>query len=288
MAWSTPDWSKTWTFFDGDWHEGNVPIMGARTHACWLGSMVFDGARAFEGMAPDLDLHCARVNASAVSFQLKPLVPTDTWVELTREGLKRFDKDAALYIRPMYWAESGALGGVRHDPESTNWCLSLYEAALPPPGACAITLSPYRRPTAESAPLDAKAGCLYPNNARALIEAKNRGFDNCLMRDALGNIAELGTANIFMAKDGVLYTPAPNGTFLNGITRQRVISLLREDGATVVEKTLIYADFQTADEVFSTGNYSKVSPVTRIDDRELGLGPFYRKARELYWAFAHG
>ncbi len=107
------------------------------------------------------------------------------------------------------------------------------------------------------------------------------------MRDMLGNVAELGTANIFMVKDGVLYTPAVNGTFLNGITRQRVITLLREDGATVVEKTLSYADFQTADEIFSTGNYSKVSPVTRIDDRELGLGPFYRKARELYWAFAH-
>ncbi len=280
-------WSKTWTFFENDWHEGNLPIMGARTHATWLGSMVFDGARAFEGVAPDLDLHCTRVNTSAANFLLKPLVPTETWMELTREGRRRFDKDATLYIRPMYWAESGAPGGVRHDPDSTNWCLCIYETPLPPPGKCAITLSPFRRPTAESAPLDAKAGCLYPNNARALIEAKNRGFDNCLMRDMLGNVAELGTANIFMVKDGVLYTPAVNGTFLNGITRQRVITLLREDGATVVEKTLSYADFQTADEIFSTGNYSKVSPVTRIDDRELGLGPFYRKARELYWAFAH-
>src|SRR5262249_27850570 len=112
--------------------------------------------------------------------------------------------------------------------------------------------------------------------------------DNCLMRDALGNIAELGTANIFMAKDGVLYTPAVNGTFLNGVTRRRGISLLREDGATVVGKTLTYGHFQTPAQVFSTGNYSKVSPVTRIDDRQLGLGPFYRKARELYWAFAHG
>jgi len=107
------------------------------------------------------------------------------------------------------------------------------------------------------------------------------------MRDMLGNVAELGTANVFMAKDGVVLTPAPNGTFLNGITRQRLIKLLRDDGATVVETTLSYADFQGADEIFSSGNYSKVSPVTRIDDRELQPGPFYRKARELYWAFAH-
>jgi len=103
----------------------------------------------------------------------------------------------------------------------------------------------------------------------------------------LGNIAELGTANVFMAKSGVVFTPAANGTFLNGVTRQRVIKLLTEAGVTVVQKTLTYADFQSADEIFSTGNFSKVSPITRIDARELEVGPFYRKARELYWAFAH-
>ena len=279
--------SRTWTFLDGDWHDGNVPIMGARTHAAWLGSMVFDGARTFEGVTPDLDLHCARVNTSAANFLLKPAVSVDDWIGLATDGMRRFDQRAELYIRPMYWAETGAPGGVRHDPESTRWCLCIYEAPMPKPSGSAITLSPFRRPTSECAPVDAKAGCLYPNNARALIEAQQRGFDNCLMRDMLGNIAELGTANVFMAKDGVVYTPAPNGTFLNGITRQRVIKLLRDDGAMVIEKTMSYADFLAADEIFSSGNYSKVSPVTRIDDRELQPGPFYRKARELYWAFAH-
>src|SRR5262245_4070097 len=91
--------SKSWTFFNGDWHDGNAPIMGARSHATWLGSMVFDGARTFEGVTPDLDLHCARVNRSAEVFSLKPMVPVDDWVALTREGLKRFDRNAELYIR---------------------------------------------------------------------------------------------------------------------------------------------------------------------------------------------
>jgi branched-chain amino acid aminotransferase len=279
--------SKTWTFFDGAWHEGNVPVMGPRTHAAWLGSMVFDGARAFEGTTPDLELHCARVNRSAENLLLRPVVSVDAWLDLTADGLRRFEPDAALYIRPMYWAESGPAGGIRHDPDTTRWCLCIYEAPMPQPKGSAITLSPFRRPTAECAPVDAKAGCLYPNNARAIVEAQSRGFDNCLMRDMLGNVAELGTANVFMAKDGVLFTPAPNGTFLNGITRQRVIKLLSAAGATVVEKALSYADFQSADEIFSTGNFSKVSPITRIDARELQPGPFYRKARELYWAFAH-
>jgi branched-chain amino acid aminotransferase len=280
-------WSKTWTFFEDDWHEGNVPIMGPRTHGAWLGTSVFDGARAFEGVTPDLDLHIARVNKSVKAMCLKPVVTEAAWMDLVRDGIKRFDRDAALYIRPMYWAEEGAPGGVRPDPESTNWCLTIYDAPFPDPAGTAITLSAYRRPTRETAVLEAKAGCLYPNNARALIEAKVLGFDNCLLCDMLGNIAELGTANVFMAKDGVVFTPAANGTFLSGITRNRIIGLLRDAGCAVIETTLRYSDFQNADEIFSTGNYTKVSPITRIDDRMLQPGPFYRKARELYWDYAH-
>jgi branched-chain amino acid aminotransferase len=279
--------SETWTFFEGGWHEGNVPIMGPRTHGAWLASTVFDGARAFEGVAPDLDRHCERVNRSAVNFKLRPVVDVETWLALACEGIARFGANAELYIRPMYWAQTGSGGGVLFDPETTNWCLCIYVAPMPPAVGSAITLSPFRRPTMETAPVDCKAGCLYPNNSRALIEAQSRGFGNCLMLDMLGNVAEFGNSNVFMAKDGVVYTPAPNGTFLNGITRQRVIDLLRRDGVTVMEKTLKYRDFQDADEIFSSGNFAKVAPVIRIDDRSLQPGPFYSRARKLYWDFAH-
>jgi branched-chain amino acid aminotransferase len=262
--------------------------MGVRTHGTWLGSAVFDGGRAFEGVTPDLDRHFTRVNESAAHMCLNPVVTHDTWMGLAEEGMRRFDRDTALYIRPMYWAEGGgAGGGVRFDPETTRWCLCLYEAPMPEPKGMAITLSPFRRPTEDTAPVKAKAGCLYPNNSRAMIEAHSRGFANCIMRDVLGNVAELGNANVFMAKDGIVYTPVPNGTFLNGITRQRIVGLLRDAGETVVEKSLTYADFEDADEIFSSGNFSKAMPVTRIDDRELQPGPFFTKARKLYWEYAH-
>ena len=281
------EYSPSWTFFEGKWHDGNVPIMGPRTHAAWLGSVVFDGARAFEGVAPDLDRHVARANQSAVNFGLKPVVDAGTWLTLANEGIARFADNAELYVRPMYWAQNGAGGGVLFDPETTNWCLCIYEAPMPKPVGNAITLSPFRRPTAECAPVEAKAACLYPNNSRALAEAAARGFQNALMLDMLGNVAEFGNSNVFMAKDGVVFTPVPNGTFLNGITRQRVIGLLRADGVTVVETTLRYADFLAADEIFSTGNFAKVAPVIRIDERELKPGPLYTRARKLYWDFAH-
>jgi branched-chain amino acid aminotransferase len=284
---SKDGWSQTWTFFDQDWHEGNVPIMGPRTHSAWMGSSVFDGARAFEGVMPDLALHCARVNDSARNLFLEPVVSTDQWVSLVRDGLTRFAKDVALYIRPMYWAEREGPRVQAPDPQSTKWCLTMYEAPLRKPEGFSITVSPFRRPTLESMPVNAKAGCLYPNNARALFEARARGFDDAIMCDALGNVAELATSNIFMVKDGLVSTPTPNGTFLSGITRQRVIKLLREARIEVSETTLHYQDFELADEIFSTGNFSKVLPVTRIGERALQPGPVYHKARELYWTFAH-
>jgi branched-chain amino acid aminotransferase len=279
--------TATWTFVDGDWHEGNVAVVGPRSHVMWLASSVFDGARWFEGVAPDLDLHAARVNTSAVALGLKPTMSVEQIVALTWEGLKRFDGKTAIYIRPMYWAEHGGYMGVPADPASTRFCLCLYEAPMMEPTGFSVTVSPFRRPTLETMPTNAKAGCLYPNNGRAILEAKARGFDNALVLDLLGNVAETGASNIFMVKDGEVLTPAPNGTFLSGITRRRTMKLLADHGYTVTERTLSVADFLAADEIFSTGNHSKVVPITKIEDRDLQPGPVAKKARALYWEWAH-
>jgi branched-chain amino acid aminotransferase len=278
---------RSMTFFNGAWHEGNTPIIGSMSHASWLGSSVFDGARVFEGVMPDMEKHAARLNASARTMGLNPTMETETIIGLTAEGAKRMGGGVPLYVKPMYWAEGDGPNVILPDPDDIGFALVLFEAPMPEPKGLSITLSPFRRPTVECMPTDAKAGCLYPNNARALREARARGFDNALVRDFLGNVAETTTSNIFMAKDGVVYTPAPNGTFLNGVTRQRVIGLMREAGLDVVEAPLPYAAFETADEIFISGNYSKVMPVTRIDGRDLQPGPLYRRSRELYWEFSH-
>ncbi|MEO3387871.1 branched-chain amino acid aminotransferase [Mesorhizobium sp. CAU 1741] len=287
MSLASPAQTATWTFVDGDWHEGNVAIVGPRSHVMWLGSSVFDGGRWFEDVAPDLDLHCARVNASAIALGLKPTMAVDEMVALAWDGVKKFDGKTAIYIRPMYWAEHGGYMGVPADPASTRFCLCLYEAPMMAPSGFSISVSPFRRPTFETAPTNAKAGCLYPNNGRAILEAKSRGFDNALVLDMLGNVAETGSSNIFMVKDGHVFTPAANGTFLSGITRARTVGLLAEAGYKVTEKALSVRDFLEADEIFSTGNHSKVVPVTRIETRDLQPGPVAKKARELYWEWAH-
>lgn len=281
--------SETWTYLDGDWHNGNVLVAGPRTHAFWLGSSVFDGARAFEGVTPDLDRHCERLNQSARALGLAPTQSVETIMGLVEDGLKKFQSDDAIYVRPMYWADDGGMSGssVPPNPETTRFLLCLYVAKMNPPKGFSITLSPFRRPTPETMPTSAKSGCLYPNNARCVVEAKSRGFDNALVLDMLGNVAEAGTSNLFMAKDGIVKTPVLNGTFLAGITRQRTIDLLRADGVTVEETTLSVADFMDADEIFSTGNNSKIVAVNRLEDREMQPGPMMFKARELYWDWAH-
>ena len=127
--------SETWTFVDGDWVDGNPGLMGPRSHAFWQASSVFDGARFFEGVMPDIARHAARVNTSALALGLKPSMEADAIVELTREGAKKFGPDAALYVRPMYWAEGDGPSTILPDPDSTRFCLSLYVAPLPPPPA---------------------------------------------------------------------------------------------------------------------------------------------------------
>jgi branched-chain amino acid aminotransferase len=276
-----------WTYFQGAWHEGNVKILGAASHGTWLGSVIFDGARLFEGVTPDLDRHAERANDSARVLGLAPMLDGPEIEALAREGLKKFPPDTAVYIRPMYWAEEGEGSLILPMPESTEFALCLEAIPMSEPKGSTITTTQFRRPTIDVMPVNAKAACLYPNNARMLREAKSKGFQNALVTDMLGNVAELATANVFMARGGEVFTPVPNGTFLNGITRQRVMGLLRHAGVTVHEVTLSVQDFREADEIFSTGNMNKVMPVIAFDDRNFQFGPIARKARSLYWDWAH-
>ena len=243
--------TNIWTWWGGRWQQGDIPVMKAADHGTWLGTLVFDGARAFEGLTPE----------------------------------PRHQRP--VYIRPMAWSTGNGPGVVAPNPDSTVFCLCLEELPMAAPAAAVtVTTTQFTRPTITSALVNAKAACLYPNNARMLREAFAKGFNNVLALDPLGNVAETATANVFMVKDGVVKTPVPNGTFLNGITRQRIIGLLRADGVEVQECTLSLHDFRQADEVFMAGNISKVTRVSRFDDVNFKSHAVSDRAREIYWAWA--
>ena len=278
------------TWWQGQWHRGNLAVIGAADHGAWLGSGVFDGARQFQGVRPDLDLHSARIVRSAEAMGLVSPVDADTVQGLLEEGCKMFAPDAALYLRPMMWATESTPGIIDPVADSTAFAICIESLPMPEPGAFSLTVSPYCRPRPDMAMTEAKAASLYANNGRIMAEARKRGFSNALSKDFEGNVAETASTNVFMVRDGVVFTPVPNGTFLNGLTRQRVMGLLRDAGVEVVECALRVEDFHQAEEIFVTGNIAKVMPVARFEDRDLGTaadrGRIGALAREAYFDWA--
>jgi branched-chain amino acid aminotransferase len=168
-----------------------------------------------------------------------------------------------------------------------GFCVCLEEVPWPRPRPPSrLTTTQFRRPVMTDNVCNAKAGCLYPNNARMLAEAMRQGLRQRARGRCDGQRGRNATANVFMVRDGTAFTPIPNGTFLNGITRQRHIANLRAAGVEVVETVLTFEDFRKADEVFMTGNLNKVTPVVEFDGTHYQRGPIAEKARDLYWDWA--
>lgn len=257
-----------WFWHDGTWTDENPKLVGPADHALWMASTVFDGARAIR---------------SAESMGLAPKLDAAKIEQLAREGVRKFAPGAELYIKPLFWATEGT---VLFNPASTQFALHLWEQPMPVKLTFSAMKSSLRRPAPDMALTDAKAASLYPNTARAFREAIAKGFDNAIMLDPDGNVAEFASANLWCVKDGVVMTPKPNGTFLAGITRFRVMQLLRDAGMNVQEKSLSFDEVKNADEVFNTGNMGKVMACTRVDDRDLQPGPVFTKARDLYFKYA--
>jgi branched-chain amino acid aminotransferase len=271
-------------YHGGQWFDENPMILGPLDHAFWMATTVFDGARAFDGLAPDLDLHCRRLVDSASKMMLAPTKDANEIEDLCRQGIKKLPKDRVYYVRPMFYATEGMVVPV---PESTDLALVIYDVPFPGFDGFSAKLSEFRRPSPDTAPTFAKASCLYPNGARALKDARSQGFNNAVMLDPWDNVAEFASANLWIVRDGVVQTPKPNGTFLNGITKQRVAALLAEEGYKIEEVPLSYEDVLQADEIFSTGNYGKVMPCTRLDDKTFPMGPVFKRAKDLYFEYAN-
>lgn len=270
------------TWSNGQWSDTSAPLIGATDHAFWMATTVFDGARSIHGHTPDLDLHCERLNRSAVTLGMEPVMTPQQTVDLVHEGLKKLSHSTDYYIKLLYFAPGGF---IQPDPATSQLAIHIFESPMPEDSGFSATFSEFLRPDPSMAPTDAKASCLYPNTQRILRDASARGFDNAIVLDSKGKVAEFAVANLWIVRDGVVLTPELNGTFLNGITRRRVMQLLRDDGLDVREVSLTPQDVLDADEVFSTGNYGKVLHCNRIDDRHYAHGPVETRARELYMAY---
>ncbi|WPZ33060.1 branched-chain amino acid aminotransferase [Thalassobaculum sp. OXR-137] len=268
-------------WYDGQWRNEQPLVSGPLDLAFWSGNTVFDGARAIGGCAPDLDRHCARLIRSAAAIGMACPLSAEEVHRLCIEGLEMLPADKDYYLRPMVFCSGGS---ILPETGDIRFTLAIFEAPMPGENAGKATMTSIRRPAPDQAPTDAKAGALYPNSQRARREAMAKGFTLGVVCDHEGNVAEFSHANLWFAKDGVAITPKPNGTFLDGITKNRVIALLTEAGIPVEQRSVTPADLDMADEIFTTGNMGKVQAVTGWEARELQPGPIFRTARELYAA----
>jgi branched-chain amino acid aminotransferase len=268
-----------WIWLDG----GLVPWRDARphvlSHALHYGSAVFEGERIYDGRVFRLAAHSARLIRSAQLMDFELPWTREQIDAATREVVRANGLDTG-YVRPIAWRGAEVLGvsaiGTHIHLAIAPWEWPNYfgrEARL---RGIRLTMATFRRPSAESAPGESKACGLYIICTLEKDRAINAGFDDALMLDWKGRVAEATGANIFLVIDGRLVTPRPDN-FLDGITRRAVMGLARARGIAVEERDVWPDDLSRASEVFLTGSASEITPVRELDGRHWQVGPMTPK-----------
>jgi branched-chain amino acid aminotransferase len=268
-----------WIWLDGDvipWREARPHVL---SHALHYGSSVFEGERIYDGRVFRLAAHSARLLRSArlMDFELpwtRAQIDAATRAVVGANGL------ASGYVRPIAWRGAEALGvsgiGTRVHLAIAPWEWPNYFPGEARQRGVRLTMATFRRPSPESAPGESKAGGLYVICTLAKDRAIRAGFDDALMLDWKGRVAEATGANVFLVIDGRLVTPRPDN-FLDGITRRAVMGLAGARGIGVEERDVWPADLARASEVFLTGSASEITSVRELDGLHFHVGPLAPK-----------
>ncbi|HJQ18049.1 MAG TPA: branched-chain amino acid aminotransferase [Allosphingosinicella sp.] len=278
-----------WIWFDGKlvpWREANVHVL---IHGLHYASAVFEGGRAYEGEIFKLTEHSMRLrnSASILGFDLPwsvEQIDAACKETLAANGLE----DA--YVRPIAWrgAEQMGVSAQLTKPHMAvaAWSWGAYFGEEAIRRGVKLDISPWRRPAPYTAPIHAKASGLYMICTMAKHAAENRGYNDALMFDWRGQVAEATGANAFFVKDGALHTPTPD-CFLNGITRQTVIELARRRGIAVVERAIWPEELEGFEQFFLTGSAAEVTPVASAGPWNFEVGDLTLQLRKDYLDLAH-
>jgi len=248
-----------------DWREARVHVL---SHALHYASAVFEGERAYNGKVFKLREHTERLHKSAATLGFQIPYSADEIDAITMQLLEKNNlKDA--YVRPIAWRGSEDMGVSAHSKKIhlaiAVWAWPSYFSPEARAKGISLMISPWARPAPNTAPTAAKAAGLYMICTLSKNMAEEKGFNDALMLDWRGQVAEATGANLFMVKDGKIYTPTPD-CFLDGITRRTVMDLARQNGIEVIEKAISLDELSKADEVFLTGTAAEVTPVGQIGD----------------------
>ncbi|MFJ3904869.1 branched-chain amino acid aminotransferase [Streptomyces sp. NPDC090025] len=269
------------------WREARLHVL---SHGLHYGGAVFEGVRVYGGQPFKSVEHAERLRASAREMNFELPWSAAELDAVTREIVSR-GQITDGYVRPVAWrgseqiSVSGAGSSVHVAVAAWEWPHVFSDDAQE--SGIRLRTSRWRRPSPESAPVRAKAASLYAIGTLARDEAEADGFDDALLLDHRGNLAEATGANLFLVIDGELHTPVPDG-FLDGITRQTVIALAAGLGLTVRVRAIDPAELAVADEVFLTGTAYEVQPVRAVDAREFTVGGTTKLLAEAYGRLVRG
>jgi branched-chain amino acid aminotransferase len=276
-----------------DWDDARVHVL---THALHYGSGVFEGIRAYPTASGPavfrLREHTERLLDSARMLMMDVPYSVDDLVEATIETVAVNGLESC-YIRPLVYCGYGEMGlNTLPCPVSVSIAVWPWGAYLGDEGMAKgvrMKVSSWRRHDPAALPTAAKATGFYINSSLAKVEALKAGYDEAIMLNSQGQVAECTGENIFVVRDGILRTPPLSAGILDGITRDAIITIARDLGYDVREDHILRADLFVADEIFCTGTAAEVVPIRSVDDREIGEpGPVTRKLQETYLAVVRG
>jgi len=268
-----------WIWIDGKlvpWREANVHIL---THAMHYASSVFEGQRAYGGVIFKLSEHSARLRKSAelLGFELPWSVEE---IDAACNEVLKANGLTDAYLRPVAWRGSEQMGvspkGTKPHMAIAAWEWGKYFAPEIAEKGLRLDIAPWRRPAPYTAPVHSKAAGLYMIASLSKKHADERGYDDALMFDWRGQVAEATGANAFFIKNGTLYTPTPD-CFLNGITRQTVMDLARRRGVEVVERAIWPDELESFEQMFITGSAAEVTLIRSAGPWNFEIGELSRQ-----------
>ncbi len=269
------------------WRDAQLHVL---THGLHYASAVFEGERVYDGRIFKLTEHTERLAASAeiLGFSLPYTVAE---IDAACHAVVEANEIVDGYVRPIAWRGSEQMGvSAQHSRINVAiacWEWPRYFSEEAWENGIRVRSSRWRRPAPDTAPTQSKAAGLYMICTLAKHEAEAAGYDDALMLDWRGRLAECTGANLFLVIDGALHTPTPD-CFLDGITRRTVMDLAREAGIDVIERAMEPKEIERADEIFITGTAVEVTAVGEIDDRRFAVGPVTRHLRDAYAKLVRG
>ncbi|HEY8645969.1 MAG TPA: branched-chain amino acid transaminase [Gaiellaceae bacterium] len=269
-----------------DWADAKVHV---GVHGLHYGSGVFEGIRCYDtpkGPAVfRLGEHMQRLHNSARLLHMQIPYSVDELKDATNELLGANGLDEC-YIRPIAFYGYGQLGvAARGNPVETvlmSWPWGSYLGEEGLTNGIRAKISSWQRIPPNVVPHVSKATGVYLNSMLAVTEANNAGYDEAILLTPEGTVADGSGENIFVVRDGVIYTPDLASGILPGITRDTVTQIAQDLGHTVLEKALIRSDLYLADEVFMTGTAAEVTPLRSVDDHEIGVGEITLAIQKAY------